>query len=59
MPPGSRTEAIATAERDYLIALLRENSGNVARSAQQAGMSRQGLHKLLKKQGVNADDYRQ
>ncbi|MCE9552579.1 MAG: sigma-54 dependent transcriptional regulator [Planctomycetes bacterium] len=59
MPAGSRAEALVSAERDYLIALLRENSGNVARSAQQAGMSRQGLHKLLKKQGVDADDYRQ
>ena len=57
-PAGSRAEALVSAERDYLIALLRENAGNVARSAQQAGMSRQGLHKLLKKQDVNADDYR-
>jgi len=50
---------VVGAERDYLVALLRENAGNVARSALQAGMSRQGLHKLLKKQGIDADDYRQ
>jgi DNA-binding NtrC family response regulator len=55
---GSRADALETAERDYLIALLRENAGNVARSANQAGMSRQGLHKLLKKHAVDAADYR-
>lgn len=56
---ASRAEALNDTERDYLIALLRENEGNVARSATQAGMSRQGLHKLLKKHGVDAADYRQ
>lgn len=55
---GSRADALETAERDYLIALLRENAGNVARSATQAGMSRQGLHKLLKKHAVDAAHYR-
>lgn len=55
---GSRADALEKAERDYLIALLRENEGNVARSANQAGMSRQGLHKLLKKHAVDAADYR-
>jgi DNA-binding NtrC family response regulator len=57
-PFGSRADALEAAERDYLIALLRENAGNVARSANQAGMSRQGLHKLLKKHAVDAGDYR-
>ena len=46
------------AEREYLISLLQRNSGNVSQSAQQAGMSRQGLHKLLKKHGVDAREYR-
>ena len=55
---GSRNEALQGADRDYLIDLLRQNSGNVARSAKQAGMSRQGLHKLLKKHAVDADEYR-
>jgi two-component system response regulator AtoC len=38
--------------------LLEKNSGNVSQCAVQAGMSRQGLHKLLKKHGVNASDFR-
>ena len=58
-PSGSRAEALEVAEHDYLVALMRENAGNVAHSANQAGMSRQGLHKLLKKHGVDAAAYRQ
>ena len=56
---GSRADVLESAEKDYLLALLRENSGNVAHSANQAGMSRQGLHKLLKKHGLDAHAYRQ
>lgn len=55
---ATRTEAVEIAERDYLVSLLRNNEGNVARAARQAAMSRQGLHKLLKKHNVNAGDYR-
>lgn len=56
--PGSRDEALAIAEQDYLEALLRENQGNVARSASQAGLSRQGLHKLIKKYKIDTELYR-
>jgi DNA-binding NtrC family response regulator len=55
---GTRAETVDDAERDYLISLLRGNSGNVAKSARQAGLSRQGLHKLLNKHGVDASDFR-
>jgi two-component system response regulator HydG len=55
---ASRAETLGDAERDYLVSLLEKNSGNVSQSATQAGLSRQGLHKLLKKHGVDAKDYR-
>jgi DNA-binding NtrC family response regulator len=55
---GTRIDTLEDAEREYLISLLQKNSGNVSQSAEQAGMSRQGLHKLLKKHGVDAKDYR-
>ena len=57
-PTASRADALDGAERDYLVSLLKDHSGNVAQSARQAGMSRQGLHKLLKKHGVDASDFR-
>jgi two-component system response regulator AtoC len=55
---SSHTAAVENASRDYLISLLRENLGNVSRSAAQAGMSRQGMHKLLKKHQIDAADFR-
>jgi DNA-binding NtrC family response regulator len=55
---ASRADTLDDAEREYLVSLLQKNSGNVSQSALQAGMSRQGFHKLLKKHGVEARDYR-
>jgi two-component system response regulator HydG len=55
---GTLAKTVEATERNYLIALLRENAGNVASSARHAGMSRQGLHKLLKKHNVDANEYR-
>jgi two-component system response regulator HydG len=56
---ASRADTLDDAERDYLASLLQENVGNVSQAARQAGMSRQGLHKLLKKHDLDATDYRQ
>jgi transcriptional regulator of acetoin/glycerol metabolism len=56
---ASRGQALDEAEREYLISLLARNRGNVSRSARQAGLSRQGLHRLLKKHGIASGDYRE
>ncbi|MCA9132926.1 MAG: sigma-54-dependent Fis family transcriptional regulator [Planctomycetales bacterium] len=55
---ASLTDTIENAECKYLTALLQVHQGNVSQAATQAGMSRQGLHKLLKKHGIAAADYR-
>jgi transcriptional regulator of acetoin/glycerol metabolism len=54
----SRADALNDAEKNYLIALLQQNEGNVSRAARQADISRQGLHKLLKKYGLEAREHR-
>ncbi len=46
------------ASREYLVALMREFRGNVTRAAKQARLSREGLHRLLKKYGVRSEDFR-
>jgi two-component system response regulator HydG len=56
---ASRYEALDDAEHGYLTSLLRKHRGNVSQAAQQAGMSRQGMHKLLKKHGIAAGDFRE
>ena len=55
---ASRDETLDHAERSYLTSLLKQHQGNVSQAAKQAGMSRQGMHKLLQKHGLAAADYR-
>jgi DNA-binding NtrC family response regulator len=44
--------------RDYLVALLAEFNGHVTHAAERAGMERESLHRLLKRYGVKADDFK-
>ncbi len=54
----SRDEALDTADRAYLTAVLKKHNGVIASAARQAGLSRQGLNKLLNRHGIAADDFR-
>ncbi|QDS87973.1 Transcriptional regulatory protein ZraR [Rosistilla ulvae] len=55
---ASREEAMEAAEYQYLVGLMEIHAGNVSEAARQAGLSRQGLHKLLKKHDINAAQFR-
>lgn len=61
-PPADFREAMVAARerasREYLVSLMRDFQGNVTRAAKQAGLTREGLHRLLKKYGVRSDDFR-
>jgi len=46
------------ATRDYLVALMRDFSGNVTRAAGRAEVERETLHRLLRHFHVRADDFR-
>lgn len=46
------------ASREYLVALLRQFRGNVTHAATQAGMTRESLHRLLRKYGVHSEDFK-
>lgn len=39
-------------ERDYLTHLLRRHAGNISRAAQEAGIDRNYIHRLVKKYGI-------
>lgn len=54
----SREEALDNADRQYLTALLRKHDGNISKAARQAGLSRQGMHKLLARHELDAADFR-
>jgi len=44
--------------KEYLIAVLKAVKGNVTQAADRAGVERESLHRLLKRYGLRADDYR-
>jgi DNA-binding NtrC family response regulator len=44
--------------RDYITTLLRDLEGNVTKAAERAGMERETLHRLMKRYGVRAEDFR-
>lgn len=54
----SREEALDNADQAYLTALLEKHAGNISQAARQAGLSRQGLHKLLSRHGLDAAEFR-
>tara|TARA_R110002073_G_scaffold336557_1_gene535468 strand:- start:69893 stop:71305 length:1413 start_codon:yes stop_codon:yes gene_type:complete len=54
----SREEALDNADHIYLTTLLQRHSGNVAKAARQAGLSRQGMHRLLTRHKISAADFR-
>jgi DNA-binding NtrC family response regulator len=44
--------------REYLSALLKAFGGNVSRAAAKAGVERESLHRLLRRHGIRAEDFR-
>jgi DNA-binding NtrC family response regulator len=46
------------ASREYLIALMREFRGNVARASERAGVERESLHRLLKRHGLRSTEFK-
>ncbi len=59
LPYRQALEAAATrAGREYLDAMLRATQGNVSQAAERAGLARESLHRLLRRYGLDAADYR-
>lgn len=54
----SRDEALDHADRAYLRALLKKHDDVIASAARQAGLSRQGMNKLLRRHRIDADEFR-
>ena len=44
--------------REYLIALLHDVAGNVTQAAERAGIERESFHRLMKRHGIRAEDFR-
>jgi DNA-binding NtrC family response regulator len=44
--------------KEYFVALLKAVQGNVTQAAERAGLERESLHRLLKRYGLRAEDFR-
>jgi two-component system response regulator GlrR len=55
---GSFREAKNRFERGYVVRLLREEPGNVAAAAREAGKYRAEFYDLMKKHEIRPEDYR-
>ncbi|MBS0205483.1 MAG: sigma-54-dependent Fis family transcriptional regulator [Planctomycetes bacterium] len=55
---AQRDHLLTQTDRDYLLNLLRSHMGNVSQSAAAAGLSRQGLYKLLRKHRIRPSLFR-
>lgn len=53
-----KARKVAAIESSYIQELLRRNDGNVTRSAEEAGMSRSALQKLMQRYGIKSGDFR-
>jgi DNA-binding NtrC family response regulator len=53
-----KARTIAALEKSYFEGLLKKHKGNVTHSADEAGMTRSALQKLLGKHGLRSSDYR-
>lgn len=53
-----RHRVLARADRGYLEDLLKKSGGNVSHAATLAGVTRQGMYKLLQKHGIVPTDFR-
>jgi DNA-binding NtrC family response regulator len=67
-PSGARLETLTYREvldlakdralRDYLVALMKDLTGNVTQAAERAGIERESMHRLLKRYGVKSEDFK-
>jgi len=54
----ARDQAIEQFERRYLTNQLRTHGGNVSRTAESVGVSRQFLHRLIERHGIRSSEFR-
>ena len=50
--------AVEKVERDYLFHLLKKHSGNITKVAEESGMTRRNIHRIINKHSLNPDDWR-
>jgi len=50
--------AVEKVERDYLLHLLKKHAGNITKVAEESGMTRRNIHRIINKHNLNPNDWR-
>lgn len=50
--------AVEKVEHNYLLYLLKKHSGNITKVAEESGMTRRNIHRIINKHSLNPDDWR-
>lgn len=56
---AAKETVIQAFHRQYIHALLQANQGNISKAADQAGLQRQYLHRLIKESGIRAEQFKE
>jgi len=54
----ARQNAVEDVEKKYLLHLLQKHKGNITKMAEEAGMTRRNIHRLLHNHNINTNDWR-
>jgi DNA-binding NtrC family response regulator len=54
----AKETVIKAFHRHYIEGALRQTSGNISRAAEQAGLQRQYLHRLIRDENISAESFR-
>ncbi|NVM22791.1 MAG: sigma-54-dependent Fis family transcriptional regulator [Desulfobacterales bacterium] len=55
----AKEAVIKTFHRQYIQAVLQKNKGNISRAAEQIGLQRQYLHRIIKEENIDAEQFKQ
>ncbi len=55
----AKRQTVERFEREFLLGALRDNEGNVSRTAQAIGMVRQSLQQMIRELGLRSEDWSQ
>jgi DNA-binding NtrC family response regulator len=50
--------AVEEVEKKYLLHLLQKHKGNITKMAEDAGMTRRNIHRMLNNHNINTNDWR-
>jgi DNA-binding NtrC family response regulator len=60
LPFKEAKEAVIRAfHRQYIHAILQQNQGNISKAAEQAGLQRQYLHRIIKHERLDTESFKQ